>query len=277
MQTATKSTTEKININDLSLEIYRYPKRKFGLNEDDCGDFFLHFYPKLKKALNRFEYQGKPFQHYLNKSIYWEFYHYLRKKKKKNFLQVLARSKDLWVNAEYPVPGYEKPIPAENKLHRFFKLDANGRIRSAAGKKQFLFHSLRHAWFLNERHYPVISARTGMDTEWIANAVTALRPCLHNHAVRHNYLVERKNRLFFKIRFWEHQLACMTPNRDRQGIVEKIIAYRKSFTRTIRALSRVKLTVSNRNIAQVTGYPKGTVASSLVSINKKLNQFTKNR
>ncbi len=59
-------------MSDLSRKIYRYPRSKPGSREDDCGDFYLFFYSRIARMLERFEDRGKPFECYLNSVLYWQ-------------------------------------------------------------------------------------------------------------------------------------------------------------------------------------------------------------
>ena len=48
-------------IDRLSPRIYYYPRHRPGLDEDDCGDFYVYFYPRLIRTLKHFREQGKVF------------------------------------------------------------------------------------------------------------------------------------------------------------------------------------------------------------------------
>ena len=65
----------------LAWRIYRYPLQHRGHDEDDCGECYLLFYPRLLRCLARFRDQGKPFEWYLNAVLRWHWKAYCQRQR----------------------------------------------------------------------------------------------------------------------------------------------------------------------------------------------------
>jgi len=66
----TKSGFDNL-IEDISLHIYSNLKNHYKMNDDERGDFFCTFYPKIPGLVKRYKNNGIPFDGYLKNSIRW--------------------------------------------------------------------------------------------------------------------------------------------------------------------------------------------------------------
>ncbi len=68
-------------VEKISRIVYAYPKKHLKWNDDDVGDFFCAFYPKIEGLIDRFIYCGKPFEAYLASSIRWQLKTFAKKRR----------------------------------------------------------------------------------------------------------------------------------------------------------------------------------------------------
>jgi hypothetical protein len=259
-----------VDMNELALKIYAYPRLKPGLNEDDCGDFYLYYYPKLLSILARYEDRGTPFHHYLNKSLKWELRRYIRNKKKNRLILGKHFLRDIWQETALSLPGPGEQISIEPEPPLPFDLDQNGRIKSQAERKQALFHSLAHSLYLTGEHVDRLAVLTGMGRDWIQGVVDVLNQGMRGNQYRRSCLITRINRLFFGIRSLEQMMDRGYPREIRESVAKKTGRMRHLLNRAIRRFSRIKLTASFRKIAQATGFPRGTICSAANKLKKRL-------
>jgi hypothetical protein len=83
-------------IQDLSESIYLYPLRGRRGREDDAGEFYLYFVPRLKRLLLKYEDQGVPFEHYFNATLYWNLRSYFRSMRKRRWRWKMSACPEFW-------------------------------------------------------------------------------------------------------------------------------------------------------------------------------------
>ena len=103
-------------IEDLALRIYHFPRIRRGCGEDDCGDFYLFFFPRLIKILGRFRDQGLPFESYLHAVLGWQLRSYVRRRRQEERCWETARRPELWEEAEAGGQAREEAAPAGEGL-----------------------------------------------------------------------------------------------------------------------------------------------------------------
>ena len=67
----------------VAARVYGYPRVRGSRSEDDSGEFYLFFYPRLLRSLRRFRDQGKPFEWYLQSVLRWQYLIYVRVKRRR--------------------------------------------------------------------------------------------------------------------------------------------------------------------------------------------------
>ena len=261
----------KTIMSDLSSEIYRYPRSKPGWREDDCGDFYLFFYPRISRMLERFEDQGKPFECYLNSVLHWQYNSFLRKKNQ------IARE---WRLSSYPglwpqLQSVELPA-GEESLHKYIKiaeslgLESSGKIRRKADKKRFLILLLKHSKEIGCSEIKLGAALTGTVEHKLRLAVQELNKRIAHKDERLRILRERRNRAFYKARLLEEEMDRVVDSGEWLVFHKRLQRLNKSMRRAQDKISRIPLYPSNRDIAEVWGIPKGSVDTLLFTLKARL-------
>lgn len=241
-------------LRDLSPGIYSYPRRLYGWQDDDLGQFYLFFLPRLKSLLQRFRDHGKPFEHYLNSALFWNLRSYFRLRKKLNSEWSASAWPELWDCEEEEDRGLPSPLPETRQV---------SRIENDTLRRRFLFLVLRQAGRLNDRQLETAARMAGVQLPWLRKKVRFLMGEVRQRAARFEKLRQRRNRAFYRCRCLEEELSREWEGKKRQQLVRNISRLRRIMRTTMLEMSKVPLSPSHRSIAEALNVPKGTVDTGL--------------
>jgi hypothetical protein len=262
-------------VQDLCLKIYSYPKKKLRLTEDDCADFFLFFFPKLQRLLKTYKDQGKPFEYYFNSLLSWKLKTFMRIKKHKRINGKVIVNQYIW-EKEAEIQSFKaifSRITHNPHIEGVFHVGKNGTIKKESEKKQLLFMLLKNAKDISPEDADHIARITGYNARWIFKAVYELHESLAYNLKRHATLQERRNNTFFRIRCLEEQLRYEVNPDNRMRLKHRVALLRHRMNNTIVSLSKIKLSPTHKEIANVCGFSKGTIDTSLTNLKNKLKRL----
>jgi len=272
-------------IERLALFVYRYPRMHLGWNEDDCGEFFCEFYPKLRRLVERFEYHGKPFEVYLIVTLKWQLRTYAGRKAAENLqLRVLAQE-NFWTCDRSSETQHEEALsaldiddPAELEIPpcicSLLKIDHRKRITDPSTKKRFLILALMSAVRLTESLIARIAYLTGYDPDWIHGLIEELRSRVQTRRSRLLHLAQKRNGCFFRVYCLQEQLRLVAEDHLRRELCRQIAHEELRLTNTLEEISRLPLAPTHRDVAEVLGVPKGTVDSGLYYLKESLTALS---
>jgi hypothetical protein len=253
----------------LSLRIYNYPSGKRQASEDDCGDFYLFFYPRLLRTLSKFQDRGKPFEWYFNSVLRWHYKVYRSRKKKDQTRWAVARSVLFW---ELPEAGMavSAPVVSSDEGKRIIPLDRFGNSRENTCRRRILFLALKNARHLDDSAISWISGLTGIEEEHLIGMVERLRANLYKRELRLHKLYKRQNKIFTKIFLFQRDLLWEVDPEIKADLALSLCELRTKLRSLQRKIRRVRLHPSNREIAELLQIPKGTIDTSLYWLRRQL-------
>jgi DNA-directed RNA polymerase specialized sigma24 family protein len=254
----------------LALRIYNYPLGKFQAGEDDCGEFYLFFYPRLLRSISRFRDRGKPFEWYFNSILHWHYKVYCSRKRKDQTRWAAARNVLFW---EFP-DAYQSAFAPEtftNLPGTIIPLDRFGGSRESTCRKRILYLALKNAKQMDDSAIGWISELTGIEERRLLAMVENLRANLYKRELRLHTLYRRQNRIFTKIYLLQRDLQWEVDPEIKSGIAVSLCKLRTSLRSVQRRIRRVRLHPSNREIAELLQVPKGTVDTSLYWLRRRLS------
>ena len=259
----------------IAIYAYNYPKKKFGLNEDDSSDFFVQFYPRLKRMLIRFKDQGKPFEAYLHTCLNWHFRSFHAYRKRRESKWQLASDEEFWQhqsNTKYH-PHTEPEIMVTEKESRLFHIDDDGQIAEGTIRRRILLLTMKNILNMEEGHLKHIAILTGFDYDWIVHCSDRLRFKVHERSERLEYLREKRNKIYFNMRILEHDaLTAYTPD-EKITIYKKIDEFKRRLKNIQGKISRVLQAPTHTEIADVLSIPKGSVDSGVYYLRNSVKRL----
>jgi RNA polymerase sigma factor (sigma-70 family) len=255
-------------IDRLSPRIYYYPRHRPGLDEDDCGDFYVYFYPRLIRTLKHFREQGKPFDHYLNSVLRWQLRSYLRRKNSDKQRRALACRPDFW---ETPEPEVNSPAPGTLWPGEHLPvLSPEGIMKSDSDRRRFLLLLLKNMQLLDPRELEAGASLCGLSAEELTRVTAELRKRLAAKEARLEALRTRRNRAFFKLSRLEAELGAAAETAEKRRLLAAVARARATLRLAQERLARTPRCPTNRDLAEVLGLPKGTVDTALYWLKKRL-------
>jgi hypothetical protein len=262
-------------IERLSPAVYRYPSGKAYSQEDDAGEFYLYFYPRLLRLLTRYRDRGVPFEHYFHSVLYWNWKSYRRRWKKSEQRWRAAARREFWNGSE---ENRENPDSSgwgqgsKDGWEALFRIDESGMIAGASARRRFLFLSLRFSAALSPDDIARIAALTGYGAGWIAEKVSILKNRLASREKRLRGLRERRNwALYRRILLQDDFLREPIPE-GRRELQKRIRKLEERSALAAREISRIPRFPTHQAIADVLAVPKGTVDTGLRWCKKRWDQ-----
>jgi hypothetical protein len=247
----------------LAWEIYSYPRGKPGTDEDDAGEFYLYFYPRLRRLLLRYRDRGVPFEHYFHSVLYWNWKSYRRCSRRRMSRRCadreLCRLADNGPGEPASDPAWDLP-PAPPWA---FQVDDQGMISNGAQRRRFLFLALRHVRLLTPEAVGRIARLTGFDRGWIESTARVLRDELGPKERRMRMFQQRRNEALCRRHLLERELRAETDADRRENLEEQIARLSRRMSAASDVMSRISLSPTHEAIAAALGIPKGTVDTGL--------------
>ena len=253
----------------LSLRIYNYPVGKFRASEDDCGEFYLFFYPRLLRTLKHFQDRGKPFEWYLNSVLRWHYKVYCSRKRKDQTRWAVARNVLFW---ELPEPGLVVPAPSlrSDRGRRIIPIDRFGGSRENTCRKRILFLALKNARHLDDSAISWISDLTEIEEDHLIAMVERLRASLYKRELRLHKLYGRQNKILTKVFLLQQDLLWEVDPKIKSELAFSLCELGTALRSVQRRIRRVRLHPSNRELAELLQVPKGTIDTSLYWLRRQL-------
>jgi len=253
----------------LSLRIYNYPLGKFRASEDDCGEFYLFFYPRLLRTLKHFQDRGKPFEWYFNSVLRWHYKVYCSWRRKEQTRWAVARNVLFW---ELPEPGLAVSAlsPCSDRGERIIPFDRFGGSRENTCRKRILFLALKNARHLDDSAIGWISDLMGIEEDHLIAMVEQLRANLYKRELRLHKLYRRQNKILTRVFLLQQDLLWEVDPKIKSELAFSLCELGTTLRSVQRRIRRVRLHPSNRELAELLQVPKGTIDTSLYWLRRQL-------
>jgi hypothetical protein len=250
---------------DLAPRVLRYPRHRFGWDEDACSEFYAWFHPRLVRVLGRFRDQGRPFEAYLVSVLHWQA---------RSFSRRIRRDEQAWAmgprlvaastpDDDAPSAGYREARPRSVPTPRAPRIDA-------ADRRGLLFLVLKCCRRLDTPTLAAAASATGIAPCRLARLVERLRTGLEPCERRIETLRLRRNGAFSRARILEATLARTTDPAEAVEIRRRLEAANRCLAAALQRMARVRRDPTNREVAGALGVPKGTVDCGLFLLKRRL-------
>ncbi len=254
-------------ISDLSQKAYNYPKRKYGFDEDDCGEFFLYVFPRIKKIPYAYTDNGMSFEKYFNTLLCLRLKTYLYKKMNGASLQESMSTVE-FDEENMSITETNHTTNDDSYGRDVIDLNSNGLAKTEFDKKLVLFLALKHARYINPLHVEKLCRITGFCEQWIETNVEDVKTRLARKVRRLTTFIERRNNIYRRIEILRRKQKYAGSPEWKAEYGDRIKRLSRSLANLCDLVSRTSTLASNKVIAEVTGFPKGTVDSSMSRLKK---------
>lgn len=254
-------------LKDASMIVYRYPQKKYGWTGDECSEFYLFFYRRLSRMFTRYHDMGKSFESYLYSVIKWQVRIFIKKNMEIKKRWKYAYRKEFWIPEEI------LQEECENDFTQFFELDGYGRIKKNIKRRGYLLYILKYSSLATEKDIDRASRLTGYKKDRLEMLIERVRRSLQDKQDKLKILRTRRNKAFYKLKLLEEGLKNCKDSGTIQYLENRMEKVKKTLLNAQGNISKIKLSPSNRELAEILGIPKGTADTSLHSLKKSVDNF----
>jgi hypothetical protein len=256
-------------IERLASIVYRFPTTRRGADEDDCGEFYCHFMPRVPRLIRRFVYQGKPFEVYLVTSMKWQYRNYIAARVNRSIAYRTIEQAGFWgAETPYSLPEAVSETPTiAPRTKKLLRIDDDGVIRDPSMARRLLVVAMKASNTLDYRRVHQVATLVGADAEWLDTRVAAVNALLVKREDRRAMHRRRRDQAFFRMQYFQEQLVDETSESKKARFEELLRHEQKHYDRARKSLARISVRPTHRDIAAVLGIPKGSVDSALYYAN----------
>ena len=254
-------------LKDASLIVYRYPRTKYGWSVDECSQFYLFFFRRLNRMFKRYHDMGKGFESYLCSAIKWQMNNFIRKNLEIRRRWRYGYEKEFWTFEE------NEALENESDFMQFFELDRYGRIKKSIMRRGYLLYVLKNCLYITDKDIETASRLTGLGKKKLEILTERIRNSLQNKLDKLSILRMRRNRAYYRLKFLTEDLRNSRDSFIMQKLKDRVEKAKKTMMNAHIAISRIKLSPSNRELAEILGIPKGTVDTSLGALKKFADDY----
>jgi hypothetical protein len=227
---------------------------RFGLEKMDresCGDFVSWLYPRIKRAVDRYEDRGSTFDSYINVLVKLSAKEYCLRKKDHKIIE------QTWWDAK----AEEMMVCEEEEPEYFEPKQDFSQVRN---RKQVLLLLLKSYHFLSDDYISRAAPAIGIDKEELKNMVDTLRNQRLGQEEQIRGLQERIYSQFYRCLAFENRMRAFPPGSSHsQEMKKRLEGAKKRLAAMRKRLAAMRIDAPNWQIANLIGTKKGTVDSGL--------------
>lgn len=255
-------------VNDISIYVYSILRYQYRMDDDERGDFFCSFYPKIPGLIKRFKYYGTPFDGYLNISIRWNIKAYRSAKSKYISLQKASYKKPFYLLT--PVTDFteikKNPLSISVSAKKALRLEDKECMLSDTIKQRILYIYLIESNNIDERLKEGIIKITGYKEKWLDSCSEKLKVRVESRLNRIRKIRNRRNSAFFMLHLLQEKIGFTENENEKTELVAKISNLRKKIYIMNETISKAPSRPTHKDIADVLKVPRGSIDSGIYYI-----------
>ena len=233
--------------------------RMFGGNRERWNDFLSWLYPRFARAIDLYRDLGSSFDAYITGLVNSAAREYRFRESDHNITEYVC-----WrAKAEENILCEKEPEYLEEKNTASIPDDIN--------PKQILFLLLKSYFFVSNEFIGQVAKAIGMDVKVVQGMIDELRERRAEKEADIMDLRERIHSQHYRCLAYEKRMLNAQPGTEHHEMLRKRLERaRKRFKTMRKRLCGMRMSASNRMIAEILGIPRGTVDSSLFAIRNRL-------
>lgn len=256
-------------LGEMARTLYRNP-RIYGLkDEDDVGELFARYPGRIEVILRKYQEARGYFPAYLIATVRFLALS-LRRDRARSFDRQMVFEEEAALCAENPpgtdyIPGDpESPLPESR---------GRGPYRRSSLRSRFLYLSVKCAWTADEGFLRQAARSLGVDASLLSLSLSKARSRTLSVRDRWEDRKAARDASWVRLRVLERRLSREEDPCVRTILRERIERERERFRRRLEETRRMRLTISNKAVAEVLGIPKGTVDAGVYFAARRIRDF----
>jgi hypothetical protein len=232
----------------------------YNWDKDDFMDYLCWLYPRLSRAIDRYQERGTSFDVYIFSMIRWSIREYRSRESDHRVTEQScwkARLGEMEVKSEEPAYPELEPV-----------------YEAVPNPRQILVLLLKSYHYVSDDFLRRVAPVVGINAENLGNLVRKLREMRLDREDEIRGLQERLYCQYYRCLAFERKMMLSLEGSTRHEKMKGcLVRARKRLAAMRKRLSAIKIEASNRQVADVLGVPKGTIDSSLFAIKSKWHLF----
>jgi RNA polymerase sigma factor (sigma-70 family) len=224
---------------------------------DSRDDFISWLYPRLSRAVDRYNDQGSSFDTFITTLIYLSAKEYGMRKKEHRITE-----KSWWdAKAQEMAVCKEEDTEYLNEIHTPAKV---------SNPRQVLILLLKTYYYIPDARLAQLAPALGLEKEELYRMVDELRVLRLQKEVTINDMKERIHGQFYRCLAFEKRLKSASPDSAHWYKMKRCVEIsRKRLISMRKRIQTIRMEATNEEIARVLGIAKGTVDSNLYLIRQR--------
>jgi DNA-directed RNA polymerase specialized sigma24 family protein len=274
--------------------VYRFAAGAPGLANEDYAEFLLHFYPRIRRLIERYRPIGSSFEAYLNTTLRWQVRSFVRERANEKIRAVTAEQSGATESAHgQSIERYRSERSAceamdarrrdriakpESRIvpKRPCKISVTPRLTPDAGglspgeSQRLLLLALKGTDYLDRECCQQLAIELGLDPDWLIGIWMHLWSCCDDARQRRTNSRVARDNAWFQLRLVEAELQRSTSSAAHSRLSRRITYWRRAYENAIEKLKHIHVAPTHKQIADALGIPKGTVDSSIFTARQEL-------
>jgi hypothetical protein len=274
-------------------DVYRHHRSYHFRDADVCADVLSRFYRRIPGLVERFTYSGTPFEFYLARSLRYFSISLAGDERAEAERQRFFKEREFWSyaadssfffttnpdsrgSAGFNNQVGSRPPAGSDDTRKAVEpaSTASPNRFSVAMKRRLLILGLKNCNDLTDRLISKLSLATGRPKDEILEYRDALARMLDRRLERYEFLKERRNSVYYRIRVLETLLHDETGREKRKELGERLERERRLMGEYQVKLSQCRIHPTHTEIAKVLGIPKGSVDSGMYFLRKRFESLS---
>lgn len=245
--------------NRVLVEAFEHLRRYRRKSEDEVSDFLLDFHGRIEGMVGRFRFQGRPFRHFLYRSLRWRW---------NTFRALASRQRRLaWLAFDTGWGQWTSEPPPEPVS---FADESPASDLAPVTRRRLVLLALKAAPYLTDVQLEEVSRQAGVDVAWLQACQERLKASTQGRHDRWELLAEKRSDAYCR-RLQAEDDASREPDPDRRALHEhRAGLYRSRLSSLTRQQAALSTAPTHREVARVAGLPKGSVDSGLYHLKRTL-------
>jgi transposase len=241
-------------------------------NKEDSVDFICSLYPKISKAIDKYEMTGHTFDAYIAATVRYSFQSEYSREKAKIDIETACwkeQGHDIEMREkerEYNEDDFGGGGGGEGRIRKGIR-----NVKTKAGKKHALILLMKGYQLAGEREIKEAAEIAGVTEEYVYELIRRVREVREEAEMRIQKMRERIHTQYYRYLTYEtRKRNYERGEKDYEEMKTRSEEARRRLNNIRIRLRRARQTASNRQIAKILEIPKGTVDSYLTSLRKRM-------
>ncbi|NNM53113.1 MAG: sigma-70 family RNA polymerase sigma factor [Spirochaetales bacterium] len=249
-------------------EVFRYLKRFNPFRDEENQEFVASAYTMIPKAIDMFQYRGKPFQYYLYRVVKFRLIDYRKKlildEKMNKFLIFLYS--DSAVNYDSP----ETQLENQNSDAALWNHLATKSKISKAMRKRLLVALLHCADYASLSCFEEFCRQLDFDPKELEAYRLELKKIEDESMSQYDTRLSAYTQNLIKSWNLEEKMRLPTTSEEFARDREQYKSLKKTLKDSLSRLQGTRTSITHEQVAKVTGIPKGTIDSGMHYLKRNL-------